>query len=304
MPRKEPLDKREIEICHRLKEFRREVSGLSRIVFAQKVGLDSSIIVRYEHARVALKYAHAWRLIRSYYISPEWLATGKGGKWDRVAGITPSPESLNLSGNVLFSKVFDRYLATEIASIKEGQTATIETPNADEMRVRHEYGFNKQLRDWLTEIPQDQMHSFVEMLRKAGISIFSETPKENPHVISQRKERLMEDLNMDVKIRLYGYSGWVPEKNDAGSILGDKDCLTVSSEFRNTLPDMKLARTMKQLLEDVRRLAKPAGMKAQLAKYLEVPQARVSEWLGDKYEPSGEITLKLLQWVEQQERQK
>jgi len=73
--------------------------------------------------------------------------------------------------------------------------------------------------------------------------------------------------------------------------------LTVGSEIRNMSGDMKLARSMEQLLSEVRRLSEAAGMKAALAKYLDVPQARVSEWLAGKYKPSGEITLKLMQWV-------
>jgi DNA-binding transcriptional regulator YiaG len=81
--------------------------------------------------------------------------------------------------------------------------------------------------------------------------------------------------------------------------------LTVSSEIRNMSGDMKLPRTMEQLLAEVRRLTEPAGMKSALAKYLVVPQARVSEWLAEKYKPSGKVTLKLMHWVsDPRERQK
>jgi len=82
-----------------------------------------------------------------------------------------------------------------------------------------------------------------------------------------------------------------------------KHRLTQSSENSKVRGDMKLPRTVQQMLEDVRRFTKAHGMKAALAKFLGVPQARVSEWLDGKYEPSGKITLKMLHWVEQQERQ-
>jgi transcriptional regulator with XRE-family HTH domain len=78
--------------------------------------------------------------------------------------------------------------------------------------------------------------------------------------------------------------------------------LTTASDFRKVSGDMKSA--MKALLDKVRKLSEPSGMKAKLAAGLGVPQARVSEWLSGKYDPSGETTLKLLHWVEQQERQK
>jgi hypothetical protein len=48
-----------------------------------------------------------------------------------------------------------------------------------------------------------------------------------------------------------------------------------------------------------------AGMKAALSNYLGFPQALVSEWLAEKYRPSGEVTLKLMHWVsDPRERQK
>jgi transcriptional regulator with XRE-family HTH domain len=49
---------------------------------------------------------------------------------------------------------------------------------------------------------------------------------------------------------------------------------------------------------------KETGKMSALAEYLGVPLASVSRWLSGKREPGGEITLKLLHWVEQQERQK
>ena len=44
------------------------------------------------------------------------------------------------------------------------------------------------------------------------------------------------------------------------------------------------------------------GRKTALAKLLGVPLASVSQWLSGEREPGGEYTLKLLRWVEQQER--
>jgi DNA-binding transcriptional regulator YiaG len=62
-----------------------------------------------------------------------------------------------------------------------------------------------------------------------------------------------------------------------------------------------------QTLDELRtilraRTAEKGGM-ARLAESLGVQQARVSEWLSGKKEPGGKTTLRLLQWVEQQERQ-
>ncbi len=81
----------------------------------------------------------------------------------------------------------------------------------------------------------------------------------------------------------------------------EKKALTELTEHRNTA-DMKL--TLLSLLDRVRSATQGHGKKAELAAHLGVPQTRVSEWLHGKNQPGGEITLKLLQWVESQERGK
>lgn len=60
---------------------------------------------------------------------------------------------------------------------------------------------------------------------------------------------------------------------------------------------------LSRLMGRVRSAASAVGMKSALATYLHVAPARISEWLSGRKEPSGETTLRLLQWVEAQERQ-
>jgi transcriptional regulator with XRE-family HTH domain len=55
------------------------------------------------------------------------------------------------------------------------------------------------------------------------------------------------------------------------------------------------------LLERLRKVAERRGAMSALAKTLGVPLASVSRWLSGEREPGGEITLKLLHWVEEQE---
>lgn len=78
--------------------------------------------------------------------------------------------------------------------------------------------------------------------------------------------------------------------------------LDLNTEFRNNSDDMKL--TLSTLLNEIRKLTEPMGMKARLAADLGVPPTRVSEWLSGKHDPSGEVTLQLLNWVERQKRKK
>lgn len=81
-----------------------------------------------------------------------------------------------------------------------------------------------------------------------------------------------------------------------------KEDLTTSSEVGicvNVQP------TLTSLLDQVRKLTAPPprGKMAELAKYLGVPQSRVSEWLNHTCKPDGEHTLKLLHWVQEQRKE-
>lgn len=86
--------------------------------------------------------------------------------------------------------------------------------------------------------------------------------------------------------------------------LGQQDSqnkpLTVTS-LKSRTAVVKI-RTLHDLLAALKSLASEPGRPASLARDLNVPQARVSEWLSGKKKPSGETTLRLLHWVEQQER--
>ncbi len=60
---------------------------------------------------------------------------------------------------------------------------------------------------------------------------------------------------------------------------------------------------MANLLERLNKATSRPGAKSELAKKFGVPLSNVSQWLSGKREPGGGTTLKLLNWVEQQERQ-
>jgi transcriptional regulator with XRE-family HTH domain len=56
------------------------------------------------------------------------------------------------------------------------------------------------------------------------------------------------------------------------------------------------------LLRRARKLILARGAKSKLAAHLGVSRQAVSEWFSGKSNPGAETTLKLLKWVEQQER--
>jgi len=59
---------------------------------------------------------------------------------------------------------------------------------------------------------------------------------------------------------------------------------------------------LKNLLQRLAPATQEPGKKSELAEFLGAPLASVSRWLSGDREPGGEVALKMLQWVERQER--
>ena len=201
MPRRQPLPGHELKICARLREFRKR-TGLSRVAFAQKAGIDSSVLVRYEHGRVPLKYVHAWRLMRTFLINPVYLMTGAGGYWTRAAQISPGPEVLKCPEAALFSEVYEKAFA-DGAWIKKSESRQNHLTPA-ELRARYEWGFQHWIRTSLIELPDKFVPEFSKQLQAAGEAMLKKFPSDPPEVVKERAANYQSDLDTDVRLRLQG----------------------------------------------------------------------------------------------------
>jgi DNA-binding transcriptional regulator YiaG len=81
----------------------------------------------------------------------------------------------------------------------------------------------------------------------------------------------------------------------------EKSPFTSVSESVNVSP---VKPKLPSLLERLKSATSQRGKKTELAGFLGVSLVQVSQWLTGDREPGGETTLRLLHWVEQQERQK
>ena len=88
----------------------------------------------------------------------------------------------------------------------------------------------------------------------------------------------------------------VPGQNIAGE---EKKELT---EGKLSINNDDVKPNIEALIARLRKATTQRGQKAALAKFLGVHRVQVSQWLAGKPEPSGDITLKMLHWVEHQER--
>lgn len=88
---------------------------------------------------------------------------------------------------------------------------------------------------------------------------------------------------------------FVTDEQGGNSRLDEGNALVTNEAVKPILP---------QLLKRLKAATEARGQKAALAKYLDVLPQMVSQWLSGAREPGGETTLRLLHWVEQQERKK
>lgn len=90
----------------------------------------------------------------------------------------------------------------------------------------------------------------------------------------------------------------VPEAEKGGKSVLD------STSLKSNYGDVKSE--LEKLIARVKRLVTRQGAKTELARFLDVAPARITEWLSDdaknRKEPGGYYALELLKWVEQQER--
>jgi len=76
MPRKLPIPRADLEICHRL-ELARKATGKSRFLFAALLGIPVARLQSYERGAVKVPYNVALNFLRTVNVSQRWLATGE-----------------------------------------------------------------------------------------------------------------------------------------------------------------------------------------------------------------------------------
>ena len=131
-------DKRQDQICRRLKELREDVLEVSLSAFAREIGITKERLASYEQCRAPLRADLALRMCRRWIISEEYLATGKFTAYEEAArkrGISSVPPPLAevakrqcvdlwsepewkvAPPGALFSEVYDQHLATKYRAL-------------------------------------------------------------------------------------------------------------------------------------------------------------------------------------------
>jgi transcriptional regulator with XRE-family HTH domain len=307
-------------ICSRVKTVRLSIKW-TQAAFAEQIGLTRDQLANIECGRTPLRYEIAWNLRREFGIGLRWLEAADGFADAPENDNLPIPGATGLSARALLSEVAHKFpesgenlvsigpnkdqnsidvadrpfpktqedLLESLMGTLEGdesKTGLVDISN----RELTESNLRILLGDWIARIPLGHVYEFSEKLNQFAEHFIRSLPAELPRVIDGRSEKIMWERIKRANARKILVASEVLKKD-----------LTDASELRKV---DGVKSEIQKLLARVRVLVSAKGMKAKLAAKLEVPQSRLSEWLGGKCEPSGETTLRLLHWVEQQECQK
>ncbi len=290
-----PNAETESRISARLRELR-NLRGLSQSEFANSLGVTRARIANTEYGRAPLRYQEARLALLAapergaaqpmlLPFNPLWLAGMQNWPiqldWPMLL---PDPAAIGLSPTLRFSDFVSE-------NLRLLQSFTLDSPR--EVRLPESW-LDPYLRHWTdrqlhADRAERDAFTLMDILAQTALDL-SDVSALARRVFQEFKSTIQGAAFLDVE--RWARDRQQPHKEKANQVL------TAESEKRNVT-----AMKMQELLRKVRAMTSSKGDKAKLADALSVPLSRVSEWLSGKYEPNGETTLRLLQWVEQHEAQ-
>lgn len=303
---KGPMAEKHLAVARRLESLRREFH-ISRQELADLSTLGVGLITRVELGRMRLRYADGkrwldglakaigaseWHVLTP--INPIWLLDGAGAWELRWPLVLPSFVSLGASPNLLLVDFLQQHkalLADLAKDPPEGQLpqSWLQCYSEHWQRINghidhcHE-GLQKvgslleALKPNILAVLKND-YNLVKFLRKP--STFAAMKAETVDYLKPLNLPTAAPSTNYAKAENKGLTDDTPERNNEAVVSMNE---------------------LKKFQERLRRATKQRGCKAALARDLQVPPARISEWLSGAVEPSGETTLRLLRWVEKQER--
>lgn len=288
VPRQNPVPKREVDICNRLREARRE-TRLSQAAFAEILGIHRDRLATYEHARVPVRAGVALMAARHARVSLRWLAEGLEPK--QLETFVHKRIRERIDENRIFSEVYDTVLKPlfdeKLDSIAKNSGAA--TPVQLAKILEHDpcFGFIGDLG------PEDVVSAFEKQL----LYTLEDMPPQLFPKLYSALNTVLRDFRSRNAEAIKTFADHLKPKHET-SVTKTYDL--TEAESSNTTFSVKPQ--LPDLLDRLQKATAQPGKKTELAKSLKVPLASVSRWLSGEREPGGEVALQMLHWVEHEER--
>ena len=240
------------------------MEGLTKEELSDRVRISYDQLVNIECARVTLKWWIGQTICRALNVSQLWMATG--GIPMRPFFDIPAANAF-LPADAPFSAMCLEKLREDLETYRD-----LLVKSGDRFALR---------------ASQD---SIVRIIAETVKGLLLHVRWENRLPFLQQVTAALHNIVMQLEM-----------ESEKRAYAAERKLLTIITAERNTGGMTEI----QELINRVARAARLPGKKTELANALGVPTPRVSEWLrkDNPIVPSGETTLRLLRWVEQQERQ-
>lgn len=247
------------------------------------MGIDSSRLSSYEFGRVPLPFRIAAKFLSEFRVNPAWLALGEEPV--HSSAFISDGFTAGIAEKATFSEVYETVLAPFFTAhqkaLRDYTEGAMDAAGVEE--------FDETTTPIAGHI---QPKDVALIVARIVLSMAAKTPFSHYEALYSAISAALSSFAREHQGILESFA-----KLQKPSALPP---LTEDTQKSNSLP---VHSPLANLIERVKRAASASGKKAELARLLDVAPARVSEWLAGKKEPGGETTLRLLAWVEQQERQ-
>lgn len=310
---KSHLPANEVGICRRVREARIAL-GLSQQEFSGQVGISRERLASYEDARVPLKTLLALQVCNQFVISERWLATGAGylGKYESeivpfsqpmarmCMGLINDPEAVNTNENLNFSAAYKDILEVKYLAYWDqvGLFPRIIISQSDNIgRLRNVLQYITS--SWIGIGGEAQKKRLLFGLIRAGYLLADEIARGWAGTLL---------VSFEAEIEETGKKAYAKSPMIVDLFVSEKSKSREQKDDLTNYPTMGKSGGVKpilpKLIERLKKATAERGQKTKLASWLGVTPQKVTDWISGRVEPSGETTLRLLHWVEQQERQK
>lgn len=262
--------------------------------FAQRLRITRSRLSSYEYAKAPIKYKLGKEVCYRFGVSQKWLATGdqpKGPYFD----LSPNLE-FQILPKSLFSAAFDTFLRKHIEE-REGELKELygkevflmgDTPGealdnfhlvGDNPAKAAAFYVRKAVLLRLQWLPPDLQIEYANSIIEADAKFQKKFGRRIATLLPPARRKEAEDSES-------------PAKQTLTHVTASGNTSDVKAQWP----------LLKRRLQTVTSLT---GNKSRLAEFLGVKLSNVSQWLTDHEsarEPGAETALRMLKWVEQQER--
>jgi transcriptional regulator with XRE-family HTH domain len=293
MPRKNPVSATDLAIGKRLAHLRMG-ARISREELAVRAGgLSPGLIARVELGRMPLRYKDARHWLQGLGggnflaelspINPFWLAEGTQPPQLAWPLFLPEAQAISLNPNISFSQFVAMFRSALIGLCKYPPEPRLpESWLAPYLSHLVSLIFTAARVESCTRLFENALVDSAETLAPNSADA-AYVLTEHQNWKSTEGFRMLIESRKAIEVRG-----------------GEKSLLTyvVSSDNISAMQDQMLKLRARLIKATVRR-----GQKAALAKWLKVPMSSISPWFAGRKQPSGETTLRLVQWVDQWEAQ-